>query len=241
MGGIDYHLSDSHEPSSKPTLTTDRKFIPSELYGAEDFDTSYYDDPRYDQDWTFVPCPCVNVCEQCGGRTRHIDSLFIAVDGACRGNGTPKAQSAIGVYFGKQSQHNVSLALHDPEATNQKAELMSCLMALTIAYGFKMSGIIGLSQIIIKSDSEYVVKGMTDWMIKWKKNGFKNARGSPVQNALSFKEIDQKVTEMNEIGIQVLFWHVPRTRNQEADRLANAAFESNVSNIDNGRLNDWMD
>ena len=69
-----------------------------------------------------------------------------------------------------------------------------------------------------------MVKGMTEWVFKWRTNGYRNAKGTPVINADLFRRVDQKVMGLNDLGVEVLFWHVPRSRNKEADALANAGF-----------------
>ena len=61
---------------------------------------------------------------------------------------------------------------------------------------------------------------MTIWIDKWRKNGFMTARKTPVANADLFKKIDQEIDKLNQRGVQVQFWHVPRDQNKMADRLA---------------------
>ena len=102
----------------------------------------------------------------------------MAIDGACRGSGTSDARSTIGVYFAAYSRWNISVPSDDSTPTNQRAELVACLAALQEAYTIKR--VPGWSeeefhfyQLIIKADSEYVVKGMTERVFKWRKNGYK--------------------------------------------------------------------
>lgn len=206
-----------------------RKFNPTQWYDM-DLDSTHYDgssDPSCHVDFTAVPCPRGEPCEGCGRLPRHTAEIIIAIDGACRGNGTPTARSSIGVFFARDSQHNISQLMDDATPTNQKAELAACLAALRKATSVRnyQGWESPLSMVVIKADSEYVVKGMTEWVLKWRDNGYKNARGSRVVNAKLFQDIDEQIGWMNEEGIQVLFWHVPRARNEEADALANAAFQ----------------
>ncbi|KAL8686828.1 MAG: hypothetical protein Q9218_006836 [Villophora microphyllina] len=65
-----------------------------------------------------------------------------------------------------------------------------------------------------------------------KKNGYKNAKGTAVTNADLFMEIDKLIDNLNELGIGVSFWHVPRVRNKEADLLANAALDEALVRAD---------
>ncbi|KAL9115623.1 MAG: hypothetical protein Q9187_007223 [Circinaria calcarea] len=219
--GIRYHTSGCD--ATRPRVA-DRKFRPAELYGVGfELDSTDYEDLRGER--TFVPCDMEDPCEDCGRLQRHTDSLIIAVDGACRGNGTTKALSAIGVYFAKDSSWNSSTPVYDPTPSNQKAELRACLRALATAIAVKVHEMEHLSQIVIKADSEYVVKGMTEWIFKWETNGYKTSKGVPVTNADLFQDVNQMVTKLNQHGVEVLFWHVPRSQNKEADALANAGFD----------------
>ncbi|MCJ1384678.1 hypothetical protein MMC17_007796 [Xylographa soralifera] len=160
--------------------------------------------------FTFVPCPYMDLYDQYK-RPRYCDSIFVAIDGACRGNGTPFAQSAIGVYFGKSSKYNISSTILKVDTTNQIAELMACLTALRRIVGMNKANttlIDGLdnplSQVVIKTDSEYTVKGMTDWILKWRTNGYKNSNGGPVKNAGLFKAVDETVNQLDS-GVNVRF------------------------------------
>ncbi|MCJ1416984.1 hypothetical protein MMC32_003323 [Xylographa parallela] len=187
-------------------------------------------DGCHDSNFTHVPYPFT---DRFGRRAVYTDSIFVAIDGACRGNGTLSAQSAIGVYFGRHSVHNISKIIADEEATNQVAELMACLTALERIIDIKEGNINPtdhpLSQVVIKSDSVYVVKGMTDWILTWRDNGFRDYRGKPVTNARYFQQVDGCLNHLGYLGVIVRFWHVLRDCNKEADRLANAAF--NASSI----------
>lgn len=224
--GVNYHTADTKEVLfDDRVFKTDRKFNTSELYGSDfDLDSTLYDDG----DFTLVPCHKGTPCEDCGRLAKHLDCIVIAVDGACRGNGTSNAQSAIGVYFAEDSPHNISMTTPNISQTSQCAELLACLNALTKIDVLKHELEDGLSQVVIKADSKYLVKEMTDWVLKWRENGYKTAQGSPVINADLFKSIDRMVGKLNNASprVEVLFWHVPRAKNQEADGLANAAFGS---------------
>ena len=70
------------------------------------------------------------------------------------------------------------------------------------------------------------MKGMTDWIFRWNKNRYKTSKGFPVMNAGLFRSIEEEIFQLNALGVQVLFWHVPRIRNQEVHALANAAFDN---------------
>ena len=101
---------------------------------------------------------------------------------------------------------------------------MACLRALQKIDEIKGTFAVGAAKVVIKADSAYLVKGMTEWIFNWRENGYTNAQDFPVFNADLFRSIDQQIIELNNAGVEVLFWHVLRSRNKEADRLANDAF-----------------
>lgn len=80
--------------------------------------------------------------------------------------------------------------------------------------------------VVIKSDSEYLAKGMTERVFKWQNNGYQTCKGTPVKNWELFKKLDGLIRNLNELDVEVLFWHVPRSRNTEADELASRALRS---------------
>ncbi|KAM0096206.1 hypothetical protein ACP6JD_000386 [Aspergillus fumigatus] len=86
---------------------------------------------------------------------------------------------------------------------------------------FEDQGII-LSAVVIKSDSEYLVRGVTEWLPKWKRNGWKNSRGLDVANWEHFKAIERLTEDLERHKLTIKFWHVPRRNNRDADTMAKA-------------------
>ncbi|KAJ5715715.1 uncharacterized protein N7483_012896 [Penicillium malachiteum] len=81
-----------------------------------------------------------------------------------------------------------------------------------------------LRPIVLKSDSEYVVRGLTEWLPKWKKNGWKNAKGLPIANSALFKCIEELIDQLDQ-KICFKFWVVPREQNKMADLPAKSALK----------------
>ncbi len=102
-------------------------------------------------------------------------------------------------------------------------------MGLYTAIHIAENGVEGedLCKVVIKSDSEYLVKGMTDWVFKWKENGYRTAKGKPVTNMRIFQRLDELVERLNEMNVEVQFWYVLREFNKDADGLVNTAFDKN--------------
>lgn len=134
----------------------------------------------------------------------------------------------MGVFVAPDSPYNVSHILIDNK-TNQTAEIQAGIMGLMVAQSlqsvFQVS-VGGLSQVVIKADSEYFVKGMTEWIPKWERNGYKTAKGQPVVNQELFRSAMSWVKKLEGSGTTVQFWHVYREMNKDADWLANLALDS---------------
>ena len=157
--------------------------------------------------------------------------LVVFVDGACVNNGRQNARGGYGVYFGSNSEYNVSSLLKpDTPQISQRAELIACLVALNqierVAQDVTFTP--PLKGVLITTDSAYLVNSMTKYIYKWRENGYTAATGSPVVNRDLFHKIDRKLDAM-EFGrqqIPVLFWKVDRSDNEDADELAKDAVYS---------------
>lgn len=107
-------------------------------------------------------------------------------------------------------RYNSSRLLSGPVQTNQRAELSAGLLALEIANAIKDlndSSRVNdrlrrnddedpeavLRRVLIESDSQFLVKGMTEWVYKWRRTGYINSKMLPVVNQDLFKELDRKV------------------------------------------------
>lgn len=115
--------------------------------------------------------------------------------------------------------------------TNQRAQLYAGIKALEIVedllYGPEMADLEALDDlelVVIKTDSEYLVKGMTERINIWKSNGWLNTKGLPLANADLFQRLDDLVEELKEDGITVKFLQVRRELNAEVSEFANSAF-----------------
>ena len=138
----------------------------------------------------------------------------IYTDGACSGNPGPGGWGAV-ILFGKEKQHNISGKVK--ETTNNRMELTAPIMAL--------KKIKSKSDVVIFTDSTYVKNGITEWIKKWEKNGWKNANKKPVKNKDLWVELN-KATEK-----KLIFWkwvkaHAGNKYNELADKLATEAINN---------------
>ena len=129
------------------------------------------------------------------------------------------ALGGIGVYFGPNDARNVSEPLPGHPQTNQRAELMSLIRAVEILRREGKSSI----PVCLRSDSRYAVSGLTEWVPKWKRNGWTTARGTEVKNQDLWRTLDAEIANLGALRRVHLIWvkaHAGDRRNEEADRLA---------------------
>jgi ribonuclease HI len=100
------------------------------------------------------------------GEKRRINesSVLVFTDGACPNNVRPDAAGGIGIYFGPNSLHNISQRLPGSEIpTNQRAEIQAAVTALKILKK-ELDTVFSMHKIVIGTDSEYVVKAMSEYV-----------------------------------------------------------------------------
>ncbi|KAF4994945.1 hypothetical protein FDECE_12947 [Fusarium decemcellulare] len=183
----------------------------------------------------YTPAKRVSQLQVLHPRTHVIEldkkTVVIHIDGACRGNGTPSARAAWGVYFGPDSPLNASGLLDSnlPQ-TSTRAEIEALSQALKILQRDVIQDF-SLHQIRIVSDSDYLVRAMSQWIERWIEKGGRNAQGKPVAHYETIKEIHDLLDELtygDDGGLDFKFWLVSRDQNQEADSLANIALDGRV-------------
>jgi len=136
----------------------------------------------------------------------------IFTDGACRGNPGPGGWGALLRYQGREK----SLYGAEPNTTNNRMELMAAIKALE---SLKRSCTVSLT-----TDSQYVRKGITEWLVGWKKRDWKTAARKPVKNADLWRRLDT-VAATHQVQWHWVRGHSGHTENEAADRLANRAID----------------
>ncbi len=136
----------------------------------------------------------------------------IFTDGACSGNPGPGGWGAVLRYDGQEKQ----LYGAAPDTTNNRMELMAAIMALE---SLKRS-----CKVRLTTDSEYVKKGITQWLAQWKIRGWRTADKKPVKNQDLWQRLEAVV------GHHQVEWHWVRghsghLENELADALARRGIE----------------
>jgi len=159
-------------------------------------------------------------------RTTDPEQMLMFVDGSSLGNGSPAARAGYGVVFSPvQWFYPISSRLEQdghPQTSN-RAELRAVLAAL----GLRIWIGEGFKKIVIACDSQYVVKGISAWILKWRRNGWKTKSRTAVANQDLWKKLEAKLKEMEKQGMLVQFWWIPRDLN-EADAYAKAGAVSSL-------------
>ena len=105
----------------------------------------------------------------------------------------------------------------DPVTTNNRMELTAVIEALT---ALKRP-----SRIVLHTDSQYVMKGITEWIRGWKAKGWRTAAREPVKNVDLWTKLDE-LCARHEIQWVWVRGHSGHNGNERADRLANRGVES---------------
>jgi ribonuclease HI len=144
-----------------------------------------------------------------------LNHVTIYTDGACKGNPGP---GGWGVYLQSEA-HEKELFGGERDTTNNRMELMAVIQALT---ALKRP-----CEVTLFLDSEYVRKGITEWIKGWKAKGWKTAAKQPVKNADLWMQLDALVAS----GGHRIEWrwvkgHAGDPGNERADALANKGVPS---------------
>ena len=135
-------------------------------------------------------------------------TVEIYTDGACRGNPGPGGWGALLMAKGKTKE----LWGGELETTNNRMELLAAIEAL--------KALRKPSKVILYTDSQYMLQGITEWMPNWKKRGWKTAAKKPVKNGDLWKMLDELVVQ-HDITWQWVRGHTGVAGNERADLLAN--------------------
>jgi|TARA_B110000211_G_C13539216_1_gene318640 ribonuclease HI len=140
------------------------------------------------------------------------NKIVIYTDGACRGNPGPGGWGVLLRY----KDSDKTLKGFDAETTNNRMELMAVIEGLRLlTHGCTIE---------LNTDSKYVLQGINDWIVNWKKNGWKTAAKKPVKNVDLWQQLDEQVSR-HEISWHWVKGHSGVPGNEAADQLANDAID----------------
>jgi ribonuclease HI len=140
-------------------------------------------------------------------------TINIYTDGACKGNPGPGGWGAVLEYDGKEKE----LFGGEPATTNNRMELTAVIEAL--------GALRRPCTVVLHTDSQYVQKGITEWIEGWKARGWRTAAKEPVKNADLWRKLDE-VVRTHRIRWVWVKGHSGHDGNERADALANKGVES---------------
>lgn len=143
----------------------------------------------------------------------------IYTDGACSGNPGPGGWGAV-IYFENGAVYE--LGGRDLETTNNRMEMQAAISILEFLAAHHYP-----QNIELHTDSEYLRKGITQWIRGWKKKGWKNSAGKPVLNKDLWMQLDTitqqlKQQENVEISWKYVRGHSGNQGNERCDQIARA-------------------
>ncbi|ATP27939.1 ribonuclease HI [Chromobacterium violaceum] len=142
------------------------------------------------------------------------DRVEIYTDGACKGNPGPGGWGALMRYKGKEKE----LFGGERGTTNNRMEIMAVIRAL--------AALNRPCKVVVYTDSQYVQKGISEWIHGWKARGWKTAAKAPVKNADLWQQLDAERNRHLDVEWRWVKGHAGHEFNERADQLANKGVES---------------
>ena len=136
------------------------------------------------------------------------DVIEMFTDGACKGNPGP---GGWGVVM-KSGEHVKELHGGEPATTNNRMELTAVIKGLT--------ALTRRCKVKLWTDSQYVQKGITVWIVDWKRRGWRTADKKPVKNVDLWQQLDALAAQ-HDIEWLWVKGHAGHPGNERADQLAN--------------------
>lgn len=133
-------------------------------------------------------------------------------DGACRGNPGPGGWGVLLRWDG----HEKTLHGGEPDTTNNRMELMAAIRGL--------EALKRPCRVVLTTDSEYLRRGMTEWLPGWKQRNWRTAAKKPVRNVDLWQRLDRAVAD-HQVEWRWVRGHSGEDGNERADELANLGID----------------
>jgi len=129
-------------------------------------------------------------------------------DGACKGNPGPGGWGALLQCNGRERE----LFGGEPNTTNNRMEMLAVIRAL--------ESLKRACTVEVYTDSQYVQKGISEWIVNWKRRDWKTADRKPVKNADLWRRLDEAAAR-HKVVWRWVKGHAGHPENERADQLAN--------------------
>jgi ribonuclease HI len=141
------------------------------------------------------------------------ETVELYTDGACKGNPGPGGWGSLLRYRGVEKE----LYGGEAETTNNRMELTAVIKGL--------EALSWPCRVRIATDSTYVKQGMTQWIARWRRNGWRTAERKPVKNRDLWERLDALLSR-HQVEWQWVRGHSGHPENERADQLANLGVDS---------------
>jgi len=155
------------------------------------------------------------------------EEIIVYTDGACLGNPGP---GGWGVVINGFSNQEILLSGGEKQTTNNRMEIKAVIQALEYLQQKKIT-----QPIQLYTDSQYVKKGISEWVKKWQKNGWINSQGKPVLNR-DLWEILSNLDHLFQIHYHWLKGHNGHPENEKCDEIARREAEKFLKPIQEEEL-----
>jgi ribonuclease HI len=142
-----------------------------------------------------------------------MSAVEIYTDGACRGNPGPGGWGAIL----RSGDHAKEIKGAEPVTTNNRMELTAAIQAL--------AALKRACDVVLYTDSQYVRKGILEWMPNWKLRDWRTADKKPVKNVDLWQALEREIGRHKSIDWHWVKGHAGVPGNERADQLANEAID----------------
>lgn len=143
-----------------------------------------------------------------------METIEIYTDGACSGNPGPGGWGAIL----KSGTHEKEIWGGEPQTTNNRMEILAVIRALE---QLKRKGM----TVKVHTDSQYVQKGISEWIHNWKARGWQTSDKKPVKNADLWRALDE-IAALHTVEWRWVKGHAGHPGNERADTLARRGVEA---------------
>jgi ribonuclease HI len=143
------------------------------------------------------------------------EPVVVYTDGGCRPNPGLGGWGAVLLHKGREKE----LSGAEPDTTNNRMELTAAVSAL--------EALKRPCKVVIHTDSQYLQRGVTEWMPSWKRNGWKRREGA-VKNLDLWQELD-RLTQVHEVKWYWVKGHAGHVYNERCDVLASEAMDRLVA------------